>query len=232
MTDPKSRSKAFTYIELLIVLGVLAVLAAIFVPMALHAAAQTRRDACLANLGELGKAVQVYAVDWDDSLPMAAYDKASPRLVSRFVADTKPLIWADLLLPYGKTGAKLFHCPDDPISPLAYGLNDYLYRQPDGIRRYAVSGGELSETENGKEKILMAELPFRIAVTLSRPDRGGLDHHLGGGNYLYFDSHADHHALPSAWKTLDKKKWDMPEQAQAYPCPQWFPWVKNQPPRW
>lgn len=51
---------AFTLVELLVVIGIIALLAALLLPVLSHARRNAHRVACLNNLGQLGKAVQIY----------------------------------------------------------------------------------------------------------------------------------------------------------------------------
>ncbi|MBE7560323.1 prepilin-type N-terminal cleavage/methylation domain-containing protein [bacterium] len=55
---------AFTLIELLIVVAIIAILAAIAVPNFLHAQIRSKVARCQADLHNLGTAVEAYAVDW------------------------------------------------------------------------------------------------------------------------------------------------------------------------
>ncbi|MCL4177022.1 MAG: prepilin-type N-terminal cleavage/methylation domain-containing protein, partial [Verrucomicrobia bacterium] len=57
------RHAAFTLVELLVVIAIIAILTALVLPALAHSQAQARRVRCLANLRQLGIAVQLY---WDD----------------------------------------------------------------------------------------------------------------------------------------------------------------------
>jgi prepilin-type N-terminal cleavage/methylation domain-containing protein/prepilin-type processing-associated H-X9-DG protein len=63
-TSARSRATAaFTLIEMLVVVAIISVLAALFLPVLGKGKSQARRVQCLANLRQLGIAVQLY---WDD----------------------------------------------------------------------------------------------------------------------------------------------------------------------
>lgn len=70
------RHKAFTLVELLVVLAVLGVLAALLLPALSSARAAGQRAACLSNLRQIGVALHAYADDWNDRLPFGP--KAPP----------------------------------------------------------------------------------------------------------------------------------------------------------
>ncbi|MHC4173339.1 MAG: prepilin-type N-terminal cleavage/methylation domain-containing protein, partial [Planctomycetota bacterium] len=65
----KVRSPAFTLIELLIVIAVVALLLAILLPALSLAKAKARKVACLSNLKQLQTCAKLYSMDYDGFLP-------------------------------------------------------------------------------------------------------------------------------------------------------------------
>jgi len=63
------RPKGFTLIELLIVIAIIAVLAAILFPVFASAKGSAKRTSALSNIDQIGKALQLYLNDYDDTLP-------------------------------------------------------------------------------------------------------------------------------------------------------------------
>ena len=61
--------RAFTLIELLMVIGLIAILAAILLPVISKAKEQGRSMACLSNLRQLGIVLQLYVQDHENKLP-------------------------------------------------------------------------------------------------------------------------------------------------------------------
>jgi prepilin-type N-terminal cleavage/methylation domain-containing protein/prepilin-type processing-associated H-X9-DG protein len=68
-TGGHPRARAFTLTELLVVIGVIAILAAMLLPVLARAKHKTNQADCLANLKQLGHALQMYIDDNEDQLP-------------------------------------------------------------------------------------------------------------------------------------------------------------------
>ncbi|MDX1932535.1 MAG: DUF1559 domain-containing protein [Capsulimonadales bacterium] len=90
-----SRS-AFTLIELLVVIAIIAILAAILFPVFAQAREKARQTSCTSNMKQAALAALMYAQDYDEYLPLAAYSTPGQPLVS----------WYDLVEPYVKIGAR------------------------------------------------------------------------------------------------------------------------------
>jgi prepilin-type N-terminal cleavage/methylation domain-containing protein/prepilin-type processing-associated H-X9-DG protein len=65
-----SLRKAFTLVELLVVIGIIALLIAILLPSLAQAREAARRAACLSNLRQVGMAMRFYAGDNRDQVPL------------------------------------------------------------------------------------------------------------------------------------------------------------------
>jgi len=63
------RCNGFTLMELLTVMSIIAILAMIILPILSGARAMVRKTVCQSNLRQLHAAFQLYASDWDDTLP-------------------------------------------------------------------------------------------------------------------------------------------------------------------
>ena len=63
--------RAFTLIELLVVIAIIAILAAILFPVFAQAKSAAKKTQDLSQMKQLGTAVQIYAGDNDDTLPLA-----------------------------------------------------------------------------------------------------------------------------------------------------------------
>jgi len=99
---PKSR-KAFTLIELLTVIAIIALLAAILFPTFSRARENARGTSCSSNLRQLGLGLIQYTQDYDE------------KLVPNGAAG---LIWAEILQPYVKSD-QVLRCPSADVGDLA-----------------------------------------------------------------------------------------------------------------
>ena len=108
--------RAFTLVELLTVIGIIAVLAALLFPVFAQVRAKSRETVCVSNLRQIGTATLMYAGDYDDLFPWAGDPldfrpgawAASPYAAQ--VATMQPL--PDILSPYTKS-KQIWHCPAD-----------------------------------------------------------------------------------------------------------------------
>jgi prepilin-type N-terminal cleavage/methylation domain-containing protein len=65
----KKRKKGFTLIELMIVIAIIAILAAVLVPNFMRAREASRLTACKSNLKSLSTSMETYSNDWDGMYP-------------------------------------------------------------------------------------------------------------------------------------------------------------------
>ena len=68
-TKPRA---GFSLIELLVVIGIIAVLAAILAPVYITAKHNAQRTTCKSNLSQIAKAFMAYTNDYDGCYPCAA----------------------------------------------------------------------------------------------------------------------------------------------------------------
>jgi prepilin-type N-terminal cleavage/methylation domain-containing protein/prepilin-type processing-associated H-X9-DG protein len=99
--------KAFTLIELLVVIAIIAILAAILFPVFGRARENARRSSCQSNLKQMGLGFAQYTQDYDERMPMKAWDD---NIFGRTTTH-----WQDVIYPYIKS-EQLFNCPSDPFS--------------------------------------------------------------------------------------------------------------------
>ena len=99
---PARPGHAFTLIELLIVIGIIAALVAILLPVVGQARASSQSVACLGNLRQISLAFNLYAHDHRGALPPSSDPAKSDQS------------WESLLMKY-LSGREAFRCPADNV---------------------------------------------------------------------------------------------------------------------
>lgn len=69
LSKVRRKSGGFTLIELMIVIAIIAILAAILVPNFIRARAQGQLTACKSNLKNIATALEMYSTDWSGKYP-------------------------------------------------------------------------------------------------------------------------------------------------------------------
>ena len=172
--------RGFTLIELLVVVSVIGLLAAILMPITARARGYARRMSCVSNLGQLGKALNLYLDACDHWYPCAAC------MPSTEPTPGLPRI-RDLLGAHA-TAPEVFRCPDDfPKDPEYNKFPSYF--EGEG------SSYEWAEMLNHlKVGMHPRFLPFPFEVVPILRDYEG-SHKRGGSrvgiNGLYTDFHVE-----------------------------------------
>ena len=121
------RRSAFTLIELLIVIGILAILIAILIPSLAKARASARTRVCLANQRALGQAVNLYCIEWGNPhmLPSDGVLDWPLMLFGQGKTILFPFVKPGELgsIPEGSPYRKIMICPETgpPVPPLEVG---------------------------------------------------------------------------------------------------------------
>jgi prepilin-type N-terminal cleavage/methylation domain-containing protein/prepilin-type processing-associated H-X9-DG protein len=201
MSDFRMR-RAFTLVEILVVVAILAILAAMLFPAFSRSRENARRASCQSNLKQIYLAHYQYKEDADGVFAPAAYRNAGGERV----------IWTQLFQPYLKSEA-VFRCPSDADSVRqSFGLNTLAFADVEnlppqssgihlGVLRFDATSEFIMACESGTSddletpvpdswKIVPPSLPLQFEGD-ARPSA----RHFGRANVLFLDGHIKSLAL-------------------------------------
>ena len=230
--QPSDHVAAFTLMELLVVVGIVSLLAALLLPTLSSAKARSRSVACAANLSQLGKAMAMH--DGDTGFYPGAGDfvQATPQGIKRITT-----AWSDRLGPYLQGNNAVFQCPahepfrDGPVTAPSYGYNAFgtgwvgtgeqlgLGTSMTNVR--FVQAGSVN-VRSPADMVAIGEiwLPPGLWVDWLGPNRkstaGGLhslvaERHRGRANAVFCDGHVET-ALRAKWIEASegaRRRWNM-----------------------
>jgi prepilin-type processing-associated H-X9-DG protein/prepilin-type N-terminal cleavage/methylation domain-containing protein len=175
--------RGFTLIEILVVLGVLLLLAALLFPAFGRVREDGKRKVCLSNMRQIGLTLTQYAQDNDRRYPPAPPSD-----------DDGSLGWALTIANRVKNDA-IFQCPSEPHPSPDDGFTDYwingaLLGKSDVRLRFPTSVINLGDGTAGDG------VYYTLGPTASppyweawNPNADYTTRHLGGANYCFADGH-------------------------------------------
>jgi prepilin-type N-terminal cleavage/methylation domain-containing protein/prepilin-type processing-associated H-X9-DG protein len=146
------KRRGFTLVELLVVMGIIAVLVGLLIPALSKSRKQANRTACLANLRQVYLCYQIYAQNFGDQIPIG-FDGANAEQADSYVHNSAALPGSPFTTLFGllmdanlMTSPQIFYCPSEgnplyqfntPVNPwppvtsidtvVAYGCRPVVY---------------------------------------------------------------------------------------------------------
>lgn len=193
-----SHARAFTLVELLVVIGIIALLVGILLPVMGKARESANRVKCLANLRTLGSATVAYANENKDRLPNDTPADVYVPIYPQVLID-----WAD---KYVAT-PQVFWCPSSKY-PVPEKIISPDYATPQSARICYEFLSVWWPSDQGPTLVqLRGEAP--IAWDQDGGDAASVTSHKAGGNVVFSDGHGEWQPI-AMW---DSPSWPHPGQA-------------------
>jgi prepilin-type N-terminal cleavage/methylation domain-containing protein/prepilin-type processing-associated H-X9-DG protein len=206
------RNRAFTLVELLVVIGIIAVLISILLPSLNRARAQAMQTQCMSNMRQIGLSLQAYVVENKGWLPPLAPNDAQyagaagvkPSQVECTSDFAQEVVYTNFpnflgsLIPYMKGAPDVFRCPTIQAAEPYWPTDTYYL--PDAVSdttcmgNAAVLGRKISMIRQSSDVAYLQEQPYRWGAAIYRPTRVSK---TPDGTWLYWYFHDNSSGGPS-----------------------------------
>ena len=218
LKEPRCQNdgQGFTMSELLVVIVIIAVLAALLLPALARAKEKGRQTSCINSVRQQTLAVLMYADENGDILPPTAYNDAIGNEVD----------WPSLLDPYLYYVAKIHLCPTDLNSKMnSYGLNELTFvdlTDPNPaplthLASFRTTSTVIMQGDIGTEDDFLTPRPDTLKLTApgsilnDDEDARPSTRHSGWCDLGFMDGHGEHLLLKQFYTNQNPtNKWFMP----------------------
>jgi prepilin-type N-terminal cleavage/methylation domain-containing protein/prepilin-type processing-associated H-X9-DG protein len=228
--------RAFTLIERLVVISIIALLIALLLPALNRARAAGQRGQCLSNMRQMEMAHMSYASDRDGEMIRAGLPHGTShkdlenawfntlkreygnQLVLRCPTDESPY-WDNLDEPVRLTSYGINTFLDPVLTPLAAISTKYRYRKVDQVPAASATvhfiemarEGEFATADHPHPFQWAQPAPYLIAATQLAIDAHGGEREpawTSVANYGYLDGHASTHQFDEVFKNFEENRFD------------------------
>ena len=210
-SSPRRTAAGFTLVELLVVIGIIAVLISVLLPSLSKAREQAKQTACQSQLRQVGLGLMIYAQanrswlpTWSGWQVQDGKEDNNP--------DEKGEGWTEQLArSFVKPDNKIYNCPAFPVDPK---INYFLTARYSATRVPVMHSMKLSDMKLASRYIVSGDCtqtslypaPYGVATATPEQDDcdkddatqracvwrnevGGLNIHRNGNNLLFADGH-------------------------------------------
>jgi prepilin-type N-terminal cleavage/methylation domain-containing protein/prepilin-type processing-associated H-X9-DG protein len=198
--------RAFSLIELLVVVGIIAVLLALLFPALANAQRAARTVACQSNLRQLGQQLYIYAHENQGFVIPMTHDDSVPgglRGLGTKLAPSKrwPAVVFKVKGPDPETKDPADYCPKVIICPAdldASSAHTYALSNPPGVHACKLGTSNFNGLSSSEVVLAAEKVTFRNDYYIEPSFQDFADavswyrHGIKrGANYLFFDSHVE-----------------------------------------